>query len=463
MRIKLEPHQVEALNHLRANPRAALFLGMSLQKTVVTLLYLREMIYEECAFTRVLLVAPDKVARLTWPDEIGKWDDTRDIRYQVVAGNANERWAALNRQGEVFIVGVDNLVWLLKRYPKALPFDCLVIDELSLFKGRSSQRFLNLRRALARSKVNYRIGLTGTPSPNGLIDLWAQMRLIDDGERLGDTFGKYLDKYFTTRGNGMITYEYRPRGDAERVISGKLADIVLSMQTRDHKKLPDLVLEDTELSFDPFDQEVYDTLEEQYVLDFDDSEVTVKNGADLVGKLLQISSGAIYEDKQEDGPRIWHQLNTHKMDALEELVSQYPGENVLVVYQFRHEVERIKRRFPHAVTLPTGKALKQCFDDWNAGKIKMLVIHPASAGHGLNLQFGGRRMVWTSPTWNLEHWLQTLARLLRHGAVDTIYVHRLLVKGTRDMQVRRRINQKDDNQKFILDEIKRLRAKYAKT
>lgn len=460
MKLTLEPHQVEALDHLRANPRAALFLGMSLQKTVVTLLYLSEMIYEECAFTRVLLVAPDKVARLTWPDEIGKWDGTRHIRYSVLAGSAEQRKAALQADAEVFIIGVDNLVWLLEQFPKALPFDCLVIDELSLFKGRSSQRFLNLRRALARSKVNYRIGLTGTPSPNGLIDLWAQMRLIDDGERLGDTFGKYLDKYFTTRGNGMVVFEYRPRGDAEKVISGKLADIVLSMQTRDHKKLPDLVLEDTELTFDPFDQEVYDTLEEQYVLDFDDLEVTVKNGADLVGKLLQISSGAIYEDKQEDGPRIWHELNTAKMDALEDLVNQHSDENVLVVYQFKHEVERIKRRFPQAVTLPTGKALKQCFDDWNAGKIKMLVIHPASAGHGLNLQFGGRRMIWTSPTWNLEHWLQTLARLLRHGATETIYVHRLLVRGTRDMQVRKRINQKDDNQKFILDEIRRLRAKY---
>lgn len=463
MNLKLEPHQIEALEHLRANPRAALFLGMSLQKTVVTLLYLREMIYEECAFTRVLLVAPDKVARLTWPDEIGKWEQTRDIRFSVVTGTPFNRYKALRADAELYIVGVDNLVWLLEQYPKALPFDCLVIDELSLFKGRSSQRFLNLRRALARSRVEYRIGLTGTPSPNGLIDLWAQMRLIDDGQRLGDTFGKYVDKYFTTRGNGMVVFEYRPKGDAEKVISGKLSDIVLSMQTRDHKKLPDLILEDTELIFDPFDQEMYDTLEEQYVLDFDDGEVTVKNGADLVSKLLQISSGAIYEDKVGDGPRIWHQLNTVKMDALEELVSKYPDENVLVVYQFKHEVARIKERFPDAVTLPTGKALKQCFDDWNAGKIKMLVIHPASAGHGLNLQFGGRRMIWTSPTWNLEHWLQTLARLLRHGATETIYVHRLLVKGTRDMQVRRRINRKDDNQKFILDEIKRLRQKYAKT
>jgi SNF2 family DNA or RNA helicase len=459
MKLTLEPHQVEALDHLRANPRAALFLGMSLQKTVITLLYLREMIYEECAFTRVLIIAPDKVARLTWPDEIGKWEDTSYMRYSVVAGAAANRVKALQADAEIFIIGVDNLVWMLGLYPQALPFDCLVIDELSLFKGRSSQRFLNLRRALSRSKVNYRVGLTGTPLPNGLIDLWAQLRLIDDGERLGGKFGTYVDKYFVPRGNGMVTFEYRPKPDAEKVISGKIADIVLSMQTRDHKKLPDLVLEDTRLTFEPFDQEVYDTLEEQYVLDFDDSEVTVKNGADLVSKLLQISSGAIYSDR-EAGFREWHELNTVKLDALEDLVSRYPDENVLVVYQFKHEVERIKKRFPHAVTLPKGKALKQCFDDWNAGKIKMMVIHPASAGHGLNLQFGGRRMIWTSPTWNLEHWLQTLARLLRHGATETIYVHRLLVKGTRDMQVKRRIERKDDNQKFILDEIKRLRAKY---
>lgn len=473
----VDPHQLEALNHLRENPRAGLFLGMSLQKTVVTLLYLREMIYEEATFCRTLVVAPDKVARLTWPDEVNKWEQTKEIRFSLVAGDAKQRLKALQADAEVFIIGVDNLVWLIDLYVKqrrskntgkaygsyvgSLPFDSLVIDELSLFKGRDSQRFKKLRKALDVSKVEYRIGLTGTPSPNGLIDLWAELNLIDDGERLGTTFGKYVDKYFTTRGNGMIVYEYIPRPGTPKVIAHKIADIVLSMQTRDYMKLPDLILDDREIDLEPYDREVYDHLEAEYVLEFlEGNDVTVKTPADLVNKLLQISSGAVYEDKEEGKARIWHEVNTAKLDELEDLVNEYPDENFIVVYQFKHEVERIKKRFAYAQELPKGKKLKQTFDDWNKGKIKMLLLHPASAGHGLNLQFGGRRMVWTSPTWNLEHWLQTLARLLRRGALKTIYIHRLLVRGTRDMQVRKRVNSKDTNQKFILDEIKNLRKKH---
>lgn len=465
----VDAHQLEALNHLRENPRAGLFLGMSLQKTVITLLYLNEMIYEEAAFSRTLVVAPDKVARLTWPDEINKWEETKHIRYSLIAGTQRQRLAALNADAEVFIIGVDNLVWLIDlfvkkkngKYVGALPFDSLVLDELSLFKGRDSNRFKKLRTALRLSNIDYRIGLTGTPSPNGLIDLWAELMLLDDGVRLGDTFGKFVDKYFSTRGNGMIVFEYIPRPGAPKVIAEKIADIVLSMQTRDYMKLPDLILDDIEIDLDPFDREVYDTLEEQYVLEFlEGNDVTVKTPADLVNKLLQISSGAVYEDREVDKAREWHEVNTAKLDALEELVSEFPDENFLVIYQFRHELERIKKRFPYAQELPKGKKLKETFDAWNKGEIKMLLLHPASAGHGLNLQFGGRRMVWTSPTWNLEHWLQTLARLLRRGALNTIYVHRLLAKGTRDMHVRKRINSKDNNQKFLLDTIKNL--KYGK-
>lgn len=464
----LDPHQLEALNWLYANPRAALFLGMSLQKTITTLLYLYDMIYREAAISKVLIIAPDKVARLTWPDEVTKWQEVGDLRYSVIAGTAKQREEALRADAEVFIIGVDNLVWLIDKYivkrtPSApwsgsLPFDCMVYDELSLFKSQSSNRFKKLRRALDKSNVPYRIGLTGTPSPNGLIDLWAEMYIIDGGERLGETYGKYVDKYFNVRGNGMIVYEYKPKAGAEKVIAKKIADIALSMQTRDYMELPELILDDIEIELDPFDREVYDQLEREYVLEFAD--VTVKTGADLVNKLLQVSSGAIYEDKVEGKAREWHELNTAKMDALGELFEQYPDENFLVVYQFQHEVQRIRERFPWAVTLPKGKKLKETFDAWNRGEIRLLIIHPASAGHGLNLQFGGRRMVWTCPTWNLEHWLQTLARLLRRGALKTIYVHRLLAVGTRDMQVRKRVNDKDNNQDYLLKQIKALKRKW---
>lgn len=460
----LEPHQKEALTHLRENKRAGLFLEMSLQKTIVTLLYLSEMIYEEVAFCKTLIVAPDKVARLTWPNEINQWCETEHIRYSVVSGNTKQRLKALETSADIFIIGVDNLVWLIElfvkkksgRYVGALPFDSLVIDELSLFKGRDSNRFKKLRKALELSDIDYRIGLTGTPSPNGLIDLWAEMMILDGGERLENTFGKYSDKYFKTRGNGMIVYEYIPRPGAANIIAHKMADIVLSMQLRDYKKLPDLILDDVLIEFEQNEKAIYEQLENEFVLDFLSGEdVTVKTSADLVNKLLQITSGAIY-----DSDKNWHELNSAKVDKLEYLVDQYPEENFLIIYQFRHELERIKARFSYARELPKGKALNQTFSDWNAGKIKMLVIHPASAGHGLNLQYGGRRMVWTSPTWNLEHWQQTLARLLRHGATKTIYAHRLLVKGTQDMRVCKRVNSKDTNQKYLLDEIKHLRTKW---
>lgn len=314
--------------------------------------------------------------------------------------------------------------------------------------------------------MDYRVGMTGTPSPNGYVDLWAQMLLIDDGERLGDTFGKFIDKYFTTRGNGMVVYEYIPRPGAPKVIAHKLQDIALTMQTRDYLALPELHTDDIELEMSPFDREIYDTLEEAYVLDFlDGTDVTVKTAADLTNKLLQISSGAIYEEQQYDGdgrrlPRVWHEVNTVKIDALRGLLENYPDESFIVVYQFKHEVERIRSAFPFARELRKGKGTVDDFRDWNAGRIRLLLIHPAGAGHGLNLQFGGRRMVWFSVTWNLEHYQQTVARLLRRGQLKEIYVHRLIVKGTRDTRVCLRLTSKDTNQTFLLNEIKDLRNKY---
>jgi len=455
-----DAHQIQAYDHLYANRRAALFLGMSLSKTVVALSYLYDMHYREAAITKTLVVAPDKVARITWPDELETWQHLEGTRYSVVAGTATQMAKALDADAEIFIVSVDNVAWLIDRYEGRLPYDCIVIDEIDLFKSRSSKRFKKLRKAIRT--IEYRVGMTGTPRPNNLTDLWAEIMLLDDGERLGDTFGKFADKYFTTRGNGMIVYEYIPKPGAANVIAQKLRDIALTMQTRDILQLPDLVTDDVELTLSPFDREVYDRLEEEYALDFfDNSEVTVKTSADLTNKLLQISSGAIYEDRTDNrAPRVWHEVNTAKIDALGALLARYPDENFIVVYQFRHEVDRIKAVFPFARELRKGKDTVQDFRDWNNGKIRLLLIHPASAGHGLNLQFGGRRMVWFTLTWNLGHYLQTVARLLRRGQLKEIYVHRLIAKGTRDVRVRNRLTSKDSDQTFLMNEIKDLRAKY---
>ncbi len=465
-----DPHQLTAYAHLVARERAALFLGMALQKTVVMLSLLYELHYREVAITKTLVVAPDKVARITWPDEIEKWGHLEGMRYSVVAGTAAQRAKALETDAEVYIVGVDNLVWLIDRYLRrvggrwkgALPFDCLVIDELSLFKSRGSARFKALRRAVA--PIRYRYGLTGTPAPNGLVDLWSQIFLLDDGERLGRTFGEFVDRYFTVRGNGMIVYEYRPRPGAAKAIAAKLGDLALSMKTRDYLLLPKLKTLDAELCFARSDRETYDRLEQEYVLDFAEGKgAAVRSAAELTNKLMQVTSGAVYEEAEGGegvAPRVWHEVNRVKIEALGELLAEYPEETFIVVYQFRHEVERIRAAFPFARELRKGAGTVEDFREWNAGRIRLLLIHPAGAGHGLNLQFGGRRMVWFSLTWNLEHYQQTVARLLRRGQLREIYLHRLVVEGTVDERIRRKIECKEADQTFFIDEVKALRKKH---
>lgn len=477
-----DPHQIEAYEHLAARDRAALFLEMSLSKTVIILSLLHYLHYQDCAITKTLVVAPDKVARITWPEEINKWGHLEGTRYSVISGTPKQRLKALNADAEIFIIGVDNLAWLIDQYIYkrksrvtgrpygpwlgSLPFDCIVLDELSLFKESESIRFTKLARAI--KTIQYRYGLTGTPTPNGLIDLWAELFLLDDGERLGETKGQYIDKYLKIRGNGMIVYEYIPRIGAPTIIAEKIRDIALTMRADDYEyiNLPKVHTVDERLDFDDNAQNSYDQLEREYVLDFFSGQsVTVKTPADLTNKLLQVSSGAMYEEQAYDDsgkklPRVWHELNTAKIDALGALLDKHPKENFIVVYQFRHEIERIKAAFPFAREFRKGAKLTEDFKDWNDGKIRLLLIHPAGAGHGLNLQFGGRRMVFFTLTWNLEHYLQTIARLRRRGGAAEMYVYRFIVNGTRDLRVRRKVEGKENDQTFFMNEITYYRNKY---
>lgn len=463
----VDPHQHEAYDHLFFNRRAALFLGMSLSKTVVTLSVLYDLTYREAAILRTLVIAPDKVARITWPNEIRCWQHLRDFRFSVVAGDARQRDAALQADAELYIIGVDNVSWLCDRYVRkeggryvgALPFDCVVIDESSLFKSRSSQRFRKLARAVRH--VPYRYLLTGTPSPQGLTDLWPQLYLLDGGERLEKTFGRFVEKYFTTRGNGQIVYEYIPRPWAAAVIADKIKDIALTMRTRDRIELPAQHYIDEIVELSPEERAAYDRLAREYVLSLPDGEaVTASTAGDLTGKLLQLTSGAIYDEQRyEDGralPRTWQVLNSAKLDALRRILGEYPDENVIGVYQFRHEAARIREAFPEARELRGFDD----FTDWNAGRIRLLLLHPASAGHGLNLQFGGRRMVWMTPTWNLEHVEQTEARLIRRGQTRDVHIHRLIVEDTCDRRCADRVAVKASNQEFLMREIKELRKTY---
>lgn len=456
-----DAHQVAAYNHLVKNKRAALFLEMSLSKTVIALSYLYDMHYCEAAFTKTLVISTANVIGITWPNEINKWAHLDGIRYSVIAGDEKARLKALHSDAEIYLVSKDNLVWLVGqfitkrngRYTGKLPFDSLVIDESSLFKNRQSERFKALARAI--KTIDYRIIMTGTPVTNGYINLWAQMFILDDGVRLYPTFGRYVDEYFKTRGNGQIIYEYTPRPGAIQLINRVISDIAITMKTREYIKMADFHTHDEVITLGRRDMELYNTLERDYVLELAQADVTVKTAADLGNKLLQISGGAIYH---EDGKN-WDEVNTAKLDACEDIIYSYEG-NFIVTYIYKHECERLAARFPEAVIFGSGPKAKDIEARWNKGEIKILLLHPASGGHGLNLQFGGRRMIWYTPTHDLDLYNQTIARIDRRGVTEAGHLHRLIVKGTRDSTVYKKIAKKDSVQNILFSEVKDLRAKH---
>jgi SNF2 family DNA or RNA helicase len=456
-----------------------LFWEMSLGKTIVTLNYLNVMIYELGEIRRALVIGPDKVVNAGWPDEIDKYYHLENMKYCVLEGTIDERLALLSSDADVFFITEGTVAWLIDLYiyehvtrtgrthgdwRGCLPFDCIVIDELSKWKKQGGARYKKLRRAIDHSDIPYRVGLTGTPIPNGWQNLWGQLYLIDDGARLGVNEGDFVAKYFTTRGNGMIKYSWTPRPGALEAISALISDICDSRKTRAHIPLPPMYIMDHELTLPPFERELYEALEKEFVLELarvgSDALVTVKTPADLSNKLLQVSSGAIYEDRvAKTDAHIWHELHTIKTEAVYQLLNYY-DENFILVYQFAHEKERILKLFPWARELRRGKKAREDVREWNEGKIKLLVGHPASMGHGLNMQFGGRRQIWWGPTWNLEHWLQTLMRILRRDAADDVYIHRFIMKGTRDVNVKRRVFIKESDQDFLYNEVKELKNKH---
>lgn len=456
-----DAHQHEAYAHLMRHKRAALFLEMSLSKTVVALTYLHDMHYCEFVLTKTLVIAPAKVISITWPNEIQQWQHLDGLRYSVIEGDADKRRKAMAADAEVYLVSGDNIAWLIEqhivkkngRYTGRLPYDCVLIDESSLFKNRKSKKFKALLRALRG--VDYRVIMTGTPVTNGYINLWAQMKLLDDGQRLYDTFEKYVHEYFTTRGNGMIVYEYNPRPGAIQLINRVISDITLTMKKRDKIKLAPFYTHDEVLKLGRFDYAQYQTLEQEYVLELEGADITVKTAADLGNKLLQLSGGAIY---QEDG-KTWQELHTIKLDACDDIVNTY-DDNFIITYIYKHELARLVERFPYAVPFGKGATAKENAEKWNRGEIKILLLHPASGGHGLNLQFGGRRMIWFTPTFDLDLYSQTIARIDRRGPTTPGHLHRLIVQGTRDAQVYKKLDRKDKTQNILFTEIKELRRKW---
>lgn len=393
---------------------------------------------------RILVIAPLRVARNTWSDEIEKWDHLHNLTFAIAVGTEKERLEALRKQADITMINRENLQWLIEKSGIAFDFDMVVVDELSSFKNWQSKRFKAFMKA--RPKVKRIAGLTGTPSSNGLMDLFAEFKLLDMGERLGRFIGQYRSTYFAPdKRNGQIIYSYKPLLGAEDAIYRKISDITISMKSTDHLKMPELISTQYEVTLSEKEQEKYKKLKKELVLNLPNGEITAANTASLTGKLSQMANGAVYGDDEKI-------LDIHekKLDALEDIIEAANGRPILVAYWFRHDLERIRKRFD-VREIKTAKDIS----DWNSGNIPIAVIHPASAGHGLNLQSGGCHLVWFGLTWSLELYQQTNARLWRQGqTANTVVIQHIITKGTVDEEIMKALKAKDTSQSALIRAVK---------
>lgn len=446
--MKYEPYayQVYATNCILEQDAVGLFLDPGLGKTVITLTAIDELLYNRFEVSRVLVIAPLRVARDVWPVEVEKWDHLRYLKLVKVLGTEKQRVKALNTTADIWVINRENVEWLVEYYGKNWPFDMVVIDELSSFKSSKAKRFRALKRV--RPYIKRIVGLTGTPAANGLIDLWPQVYLLDQGERLGKTVTGYRERYFVPdKRNAVVVFTWKPKPGAEEAIYQKIEDICVSMSADDWLQLPARIDRVVPVSLSDREKELYLQLEADRLLPFADADVTAANVAVLAGKLLQIANGAVYDERR--GVQEVHQA---KLEALEAILEDANGQPVLVYYIFQHDRDRILKHLKnyHVRALDTEKDIA----DWNQGKIQVLLAHPASAGHGLNLQAGGNTIVWFGLTWSLELYQQANARLHRQGQKKSVIIHHLIAEGTIDENVMQVLQKKDSGQKALLDAIK---------
>lgn len=439
------PHQAAGIDWILSRPACALFWGMGTGKTVTTLTAVDRLLHDELEDGPVLVIAPKRVAENTWSKEAGKWEHLRHLRVSRVMGTAAERRAALSAPADLYVINRENVGWLVDEVGKSWRFPVVVIDELSSFKSAQAKRFKALRRV--RGRIRRIIGLTGTPRPNGLEDLWAELYLLDQGARLGRTLTAFRQAYLTPdRMSGHIVYSYRPQDGAEAKAYDLIADICMSIKKEDVLNLPGQIYEDIEIPCPPALLRQYKQFERDKVLEcLDDSgEIIAGNAAALTNKLLQFANGAIYD---EDGNV--HELHAAKLDALEELLEEAGGEPVLLLYAYKHDADRIRQRIKcRALDTP------QDMDDWNAGRIPVALAHPASIGHGLNLQEGGHITVWFGLPWSLELYQQANERLNRPGQRHVCRVYHLILKGTHDRRVLQSLKNKDRGQEGALNALR---------
>lgn len=441
---KFVPHQYQqyAIDFLLQHEQAGLFLDMGLGKTVITLTALKQL-KKKGEIDKTLVVAPKIVAENVWKQEPKKWDHLQDLSFSYILGSPKQREKALKTEADIYVITRDNVAWMVDLLKGNWIFDTLVLDELSSFKNHQSKRFKKLREI--RPYVKRVIGLTGTPIPNGYMDLWSEMYLLDIGKRLGKYITEYRRNYFYAL-NRWSFIEYKLMPGADKIIDQKISDICLSMKAKDYLNLKEPQVIDVTVELSPKEMKAYKEMEREAVLSIDEEVITATSAGIAVNKLLQLANGAIYTKDQKD----YKIIHNRKLEALEELIEQAAGENVIVYYTYQHDKERILQKFPEARILKTEKDV----EDWNKGKIKMLVAHPASAGHGLNLQDGGSIAIWFGLNWSLELYQQANARLHRQGQKNTVRIYRIIAENTVDNRVLKVLNGKNMRQEELLEQLR---------
>jgi SNF2 family DNA or RNA helicase len=445
-RLPYHPHeyQTHCTEFILEKTSAGLFLDMGLGKSVITLTALVDLLHDRFEVSKVLVIAPLRVANTTWLDEVLKWDHLKGLRVSKVLGSKKERTMALYKKADIYTINRENVPWIVDFYKNDWPFDMVIIDEISSFKSPSAKRFRALKKV--RHKIKRMVGLTGTPAPNGLLDIWSQIYLLDGGERLGRTFSGYRSRYFHPQKyvNGGIPTDYALNDDAEEKIYNKISDICISMKALEYLKMPEIIFNKVEVELSEKEMKLYRKLERDLLLPLEDSDVDAANAAVLSNKLLQMSGGTVYDEYSDV-----HQIHDRKLDALEDLVEAANGKPVLIYYGFRHERDRIKERF-NTGDINTSEDI----DKWNRGEMKIALCHPASAGHGLNLQEGGSTIIWFGMTWSLELYQQANARLWRQGQKQTVVIHHILAKDTIDNRVMMALDNKDTGQSALIEAVR---------
>ena len=449
MEFKPHDYQKYAIEFIESHPIAAVILQMGLGKTVCTLTAIEHLMYDTFEVSKVLIVAPLRVAKVTWSDEIDKWDHLSHLTYSVAVGSEKERLSALKKKADLYMINRENLQWLIEKSGLPFDYDMVVLDELSSFKSWQSKRFRAFMKV--RPKVQRVVGLTGTPSSNGLMDLFAEFKCLDMGERLGRFITQYRNAFFIPdRMNGQVVYSYKPRPFAEEEIYRRIGDITISMKALDHLKMPELIENRYPVYMDDGEKQQYESMKKDLILPYLENEaITAANAAALSGKLCQMANGAVYSDEGS----VVH-IHDRKLDALEDIIEAAQGP-ILICYWFKHDLERITKKLDELKVEYARISSDGSIRMWNEGKFQVGLIHPASAGHGLNLQAGGNHIVWFGLTWSLELLEQTNARLWRQGQrAETVVVQYLVTAGTIDERILDAISKKEKDQNALIDAVK---------